>query len=312
MPHIIAIEYSESQRRQLKAEIDRLNKSGYPLSGKYDAETFGTWDKLFENAITPGLFVQREAIVVENAEILDVFPEKLSSLIEPDTADTVIILVFSTDTKNLKPIAKSITLIKPEAQIPPWKRQAWLVSLAKEQGFKISPDAAQLLADSIDSQEELRSEILKLGIYADGREITLEDAQNLSFDEGGRAMMMFLDGICANNPHDVARSLIHLRDEPMLPILAAITNRLRPALIMSLFQGKYTDEALKATGFDPAKKNYAINKARTALKIYGADKIKMFMAESARLSFLEKTSLAEGWQGFEVIIWELMMKSART
>ena len=172
MPHLIAIEYSESQRRQLKAEIERLSKSGWPLSAKYDALTFGTWDKLFETAITPGLFVQREVIVVENAETLDAFPENLSPLIEDDKADTVIILVFNTDTKNLKTIAKSITLIKPEAQVPPWKRKDWLISLAKEQGFKISPDAANLLAESIESQEELRGEILKLGIYADGREIT--------------------------------------------------------------------------------------------------------------------------------------------
>ena len=308
MPHIIAIEYSESQRRQLKAEIERLNKSGWPLSAKYDAETFGTWDKLFETAISPGLFAEREAVVVENAEIFDAFPEKLSQLVEDDKADIMIILVFNSDTKNLKPIAKSITFIKPETQIPPWKRQAWLISLAKEQGFRISYDVANLLAESIESQEELRGEILKLGIYADGREITLEDAENLSFDEGGRAMLMLLDGLCANKPNDVAKALTHLRNDFMLPVLTAVTNRLRPALIISLFQGKYTDPALKAAGFDPAKKNYAINKAKSALKFYGAERIKTFMAEAVRLSYLEKTSRAEGWQGFEAAIWSLMAK----
>ena len=121
-------------------------------------------------------------------------------------------------------------------------------------------------------------------------------------------MMTFLDGLCANNPCDVARAITHLRDEPVLPIIAAVTNRLRPALILSLFQGNDTNDALKAVGFDPAKKNYAINKARSALKIYGAERIKIFMAQSARLSFLEKTSRAEGWQGFETIMWELMAK----
>ena len=308
MPHILAIEYSESQRRQLKSEIDRLNKSDWPLSGKYDASYFGTWEKLFETAITPGLFVQRELIVVENVEILDDFPEKLSSLIEDDKADIVIILILSSDMKTLKPIQKSITIIKPEAQIPPWKRVAWLSSLAKEEGCSISHDAAQLLADSIESQEELRSEIRKLATYTGGREITLDDAENLSFDEGGRAMMIFLDGVCANNANDVARAVKYLRDEPLLPVLAAITNRLRPALIMSCFQGKYVEEALKAVGFDPTKKSYALNKAKSALKLYGAERIKMFMAKSARLSFLEKTSRAEGWQGFEAVIWELMTK----
>ncbi|MBQ4431854.1 MAG: hypothetical protein II877_10150 [Synergistaceae bacterium] len=308
MPHVIAIEYSESQRRQLKDELSRLTKAGWPLSAKYDAETFGTWQKLFETAITPGLFAERESIVIENAEILGDFPDSLASLVEPDTADTVIILVMNGDSKFLKSVAKSITLIKPEAQIPPWKRQAWLVSVAKEQGFKLSQDAASLLADSIESQEELRSEIIKLGIFADGREITAADVQSLSFDEGGRAMMMFVDGVCANNPNDVARAINHLRGDSVLPIIAAITNRLRPAVIISLFQGKYTDEALKAAGFDPVSKKYAIGKAKSALKNYGAERIKIFMAESARLSFLEKTSLAEGWQGFEAAVWGLMAK----
>ena len=308
MPRIIAIEHSESQRRQLKDELARLDKSGWPLSGKYDAETFGTWQKLFETVIAPGLFTQRETIVVENAETLGDFPDSLATLIEPDTADTVIILVMNGDSKFLKPITKSITLIKPEAQIPPWKRQAWLVSVAKEQGFKLSQDAANILADSIESQEELRSEIMKLGLYANGREITVADVQSLSFDEGGRAMMMFLDGVCANNPADVARAINHLRGEPVLPLIAAITNRLRPAMLLSLFQGKYADDVLKSAGFDPVSKKYAVNKAKSALKIYGARRVKIFMAGAARLSFLEKTSRAEGWQGFEAIIWELMTK----
>ncbi|MBQ6970797.1 MAG: hypothetical protein IJP86_00395 [Synergistaceae bacterium] len=308
MPRIIAIEHSESQRRQLKDELARLGKEGWPLSAKYDAETFGTWQKLFETVIAPGLFTQREAIVIENAEILDDFPDSLTSLIEDDKADTVIILVMNSDSKFLKAIIKSITIIKPEAQVPPWKRQGWLVSVAKEQGFKLSQEASQLLADSIESQEELRSEILKLGIYADGREITRKDVEELSFDEGGRAMMTLLDGVCADNPADVARAITHLNGDSPLPVITAITNRLRPAMILSLFQGKNADDALKSAGFDPVSKKYAVSKAKSALKIYGAKRIKIFMAESARLSFLEKTSRAEGWQGFEAIIWELMMK----
>ena len=43
--------------------------------------------------------------------------------------------------------------------------------------------------------------------------------------------------------------------------------------------------------------------------ISAALSIKMFMLKAARLSFLEKTGRAEGWEGFELIIWELMAKS---
>ncbi|MBQ7545072.1 MAG: hypothetical protein IJT02_09055 [Synergistaceae bacterium] len=308
MPHITAIEYSEAQRRQLAELLGELAKKGWPLSAKYDAQTFPSWQEMFSTIIQPGLFAEREAVVVEGAETLGDFPETLSSLLEDDKADTQIVLVFTTDTKTLKPIASAITIIKPEAQIPPWKRQSWLMDIAKSEKFKLSPDAAQLLADSIESQEELRNEVLKLGLYAEGREITQSDVEALSFDEGGRAQMMLIDGVCDNKPRDVARAIRYLRTDSILQPLAAITNRLRPAFIMSCFPERQYTEALKATDNDPVKKKYAVGKSRSALKHYGAERIKRFMLGAIRLSFLEKTSRAEGWQGFELIIWELMAK----
>ncbi|MBQ9404198.1 MAG: hypothetical protein IJU15_04365 [Synergistaceae bacterium] len=308
MPHLIAIEASESQRRQLNEKIQELSKKGWPLNGRFDSDKFGSWQALFENAITPGLFVERELIVIESADSFGAFPDELINFLEDDKADCVIILVFNNDSKNLKAVKDKIEIIKPEPQVPPWKRQAWLMDLAKQEKFAIAQEAAQLLSESIESQEELRSEIQKLALYADGREITVEDVESLSFDEGGRAQIIFLDSVCDNKPREAARALKYLKAGPLLPVLTALTNRLRPAMIISCFQGKYQDDALKACGYDPAKKNYALIKSRNAMRNFGAEAIKKFMAGSARLSFLEKTNRAEGWQGFEIILWELMMK----
>lgn len=306
MPHIIAIENSESQRRQLAEKLNELEKKNLPLTARYEAQDFETWEKLFETVIAPGLFVSREAIVIENSETLGEFPESLSSFIEDDKADCVLILIFNSDTKNLKSIKNLIEIIKPEAQLPPWERPKWLVALANEQKFKLAYDAAQLLADSIESQEELRAEINKLALYSEGKDIIkLEDVRMLSFDEGGSSLLTFLDGVCENNFLDVSRALKYLRnEESILPTLTAIANRLRPALILSCFNKKFSDEVLKALG----TKNYAAKKAQLALKNFGAEKIKIFMAKAARLSFLEKTGRAESWQGFELIIWELISK----
>lgn len=305
MPNLIAIEYSDSQRRQLSEKLNELSKKGWPLNGKYEAQSFGTWEKLFENVITPGLFVQRETIVIENSETLGEFPESLATLIEDEKADCVLILIFNSDIKNLKNIKNSITIIKPEAEIKIWERPKWLINLAKEKKFILEPDAAQLLTDSVESQEELRSEINKFAIYGEGRKITVQDVENLSFDEGGRSLLIFLDGLCANNPFDVSRALKYLRNEPsILPTLTALTNRLRPALMLSCFNNRYSEEVLRILG----TKSYAAKKAQAALKNFGADRIKIFMAKSARLSHLEKTNGSEGWHGFELIIWELMTK----
>lgn len=334
MPHIIAIENSESQRRQLSETLNSLAKKGWPLTARYEAQTFGSWPALFENAITPGLFAQREVIVIEDSEELKEFPAELSNSIEDDKADCIMILMFGAKTVNagseddneeedndeenksskrrkisplkkyLKAIENAITVIKSEPEIKPWLRKDWLIKLAKEEGFKLSPDAAQLLVDSIESQEELRSEIRKLSLYSQGRDINISEIESVSFDEGGRAQLIFLDGVCDNKPHEVSRSLKYLSDNPLPVTLAAITNRLRPALMLSCFSGKNSETALKATGAG----DYAVRKAKSALKNFGESAIKIFMAKAARLSILEKTNHTEGWQGFELILWELMAK----
>ena len=79
--------------------------------------------------------------------------------------------------------------------------------------------------------------------------------------------------------------------------------------MLSYFPESLHTDALKAADSDPVKKKYAVGKAKNALKNYAALSIKLFMLKAARLSFLEKTSRAEGWEGFELIIWELMAKT---
>ena len=198
MPRLIAIEGSESQRRQLREKIIELAREGFPLNGRFEAnnenKTFSSWHSIFENAITPGLFATREVLVIENADFLGEFPKELLNLVENNNADCVLILMFNGDSKNLKVIDKNLLeIIKPEPSIPPWKKKSWLMDLAKSQKFKLAPDAAQLLADSIESQEELRSEITKLSLFASGHEIRLSDVEELSFDEGAKAQLNIAD-----------------------------------------------------------------------------------------------------------------------
>ena len=46
--------------------------------------------------------------------------------------------------------------------------------------------------------------------------------------------------------------------------------------------------------------------ARGALRLFGAEAVKDFMLRAVRLSFAEKTSVAQGWPGFELIVWGLL------
>lgn len=339
MPRLIVIDGHEGQRRQIQEALAELERAGWPLTGKFEAGgDLPDWRALFERSMSRGLFADREAIVVESAELLGPFPDELATHIEGEGAACVVIAASSpgktsSDTKK-KASAKEeedegdavpkaqkrggvkgsfskavvdmglVTFLKGEAAVPPWKRKDWLLALAREKGLSLAPDAAALLGESIESQEELRSELEKLGTWADGREIRASDVRALSFDEGARAQLTFLDGVCQARPRDVARSLRHLRLAPLLPILTALCNRLRPALYMASFP-KAKDQAMRAIGMGQGK-DYALRMAQGALSAFGPAAVRTFMLAALRLSYLEKGPRAEGWPGFELIVWELM------
>ena len=309
MPHLIVIEGHEGQRRQLEEQIAALEGKGYSLTGKFEAgPAFNDWKGLFESAGARGLFAERQLTVSDSSEALGPFPDELAPFLEGDDADSAVIATFSGDSKKIFSKAmlalKKIAFIRAPADVPPWKRKDWLLGLAREKGFKLAPDAAALLGESIESLEELRSELDKLAVCAGGEVIGLSLVQELSFDQGGRAHLAFLDGVCQARPRDVARSLRYLRRDPVLPHLASLCNRLRPALYIAAFP-RAQGEALKAIGMGSGK-DYALRMARSALSAFGPAAVKNFMLRAARLSFLEKTSLAEGWPGFELILWDLM------
>ena len=231
--------------------------------------------------------------------------------LEGDEAESVVVATFAGDTRKIfsrETLAlKRILFLKAEASVPPWKRKDWLLGLARERGCRLNPAAAALLGESLESQEELRSELDKLSFYASGREIGVDDVRALSFDEGAKALLQFLDGLCQARHGEVVRSLRHLRSDPSpLRLLAALGNRLRPALYLACFP---EDEAaaLRASG---GPRDHAVKMSRLALGNFGAEAIKRFMLGAAGLSWREKTSAAGGWPDFELLLWELLRRAS--
>ena len=312
MSRLIVIEGHEGQRRQLAEQLEALSKKGFALAGKLEAGTaFRDWKELFASAGARGLFDARTVTVAEGAEALGPFPDELASILEDglegDEAESVVVATFAGDTRKIfsrETLAlKRILFLKAEASVPPWKRKDWLLGLARERGCRLNPAAAALLGESLESQEELRSELDKLSFYASGREIGVDDVRALSFDEGAKALLQFLDGLCQARHGEVVRSLWHLRSDPSpLRLLAALGNRLRPALYLACFP---EDEAaaLRASG---GPRDHAVRMSRLALGNFGAEAIKRFMLGAAGLSWREKTSAAGGWPDFELLLWELL------
>ena len=307
---LIVIEGHESQRRKLEELLRDLSKNGYVLTGKMEAPPQGGWPELVAASRSGGLFDDKRITVVEAAEQLGPFPVFLAEALEGEEADNVLVAVFGGDSKKIfaKEILKKITFIKGDASVPPWGRQEWLMGLAREKSYKLNAPAAALLAEFVESQEELRGELEKLALYAAGKPITVETVRQLSFDEGGNALLRFLDGVCQNRTGDVLNALRHLQSDPSpLPLLTALYNRLRPALYIACFSPETEGKVLSAAGV----REYALRMAKNALSRFGKKGVKRFMLDLIRLSYLEKTSFAEGWLGFETALWRFMGSSER-
>jgi DNA polymerase-3 subunit delta len=306
MPRFVAIEGHECQRRKLEESLSDLDKKGYVLTGKFEsASTRGGWPGIIAASRSGGLFDDKRMMVVESAEQLGAFPLTLGEFLEAD-ADDVIVAVFDGDSKKTFPkeIVKKITFVRSDASVSPWKRREWLADLAREKSCRLDSEAAALLAESVESQEELRAELDKLAFYANGESITAETVKQLSFDEGSNALLRFLDSVCQVRHKDALKALKYLQLDPSpLPLLTALYNRLRPALYIACSSPQAEKQALSAVG---ATREYALRMARSALGHFGRDGIKQFMLNLIRLSYLEKTSFAEGWIGFETALWQLL------
>jgi DNA polymerase-3 subunit delta len=307
MPRLIVIEGHESQRRKLEELLAGLSKKGHVLAGKFEAASVGGgWPEVIAASRNRGLFDDKRMTIVEGAELLGAFPPALDSYLDGDGADDVVVAVFGGDSKKTfaKESLEKIEFIRPDPSVSPWGRRDWLNGLARAQGAKLDTAAAALLTESLESQEELRAELDKLTLYANGGTITPDAVRNLSFDEGGNALLRFLDGVCQGRHGDVLNALKHLQSEPSpQPALTALYNRLRPALHIVCASPRTEARALAAVG---ANREYALRMARSALDRFGGESVKRFMLGLIRLSYLEKTSAGEGWIGFETALWRLM------
>jgi len=322
MPHLCVIPTGIAQRRQLGEYISSYNKKGYSLSSRLDVKSARgaadnkeiSWNSVFAMSRSGGLFTEKQLFVIESAENLGEFPQELEQFLDAFVeADSVVICVFANEGKALslsKTFSSSalsvIEFAEKEETVPPLKRKDWVMRLSKEFGVSIAQDAAALLAESIDEQEELRGELTKLADYSRPHQISLELVRLLSFDEGGSAMLKLLDGFSLGKAEDVISSLKYLKRDPSpLPIITALSNRLRPALYITIFENEQA--ALASLGV----RDYAARMAKQALKIYGKAAIQKFMLELVRLSFMEKTNNAEGWIGFEAALLIILGASPR-
>jgi len=310
VPHlIVAGAAGTTQRRLVSETVSKEREKGYPLAARKEG---GEWKDLLSAENCGGLFDSRRLVLVEEAQQLGKFPAGLESLLENPSSATHILLVYEEDPKAVFPkeIHPRITWLKGE-DVPRFgmARRRWAEKRALEKGVRLSADALNLLLESVEDPEELVSELAKLATVADSRPIEAEEVRSLCFDEGEKALLSLLDGLCEADRRKVTAALPHVKRRDLIPVLAALHNRFRLAFYRSAFKTprfqKTVGEALKA-------RPYQERQAAEAARHHSREGMALFLKRLCGINMGEKTGNRNGWMELELAILDLLDSSGRS
>lgn len=307
MPHLMIVSAAgTSQRRLVSDTVASEGEMGYSLSSRREG---GAWNDLLSSENGVGLFEPKRLVLVEEAQELGKFPLGMESLLEGPESCTHILLVYSDEPRSLfeKGIHARLAWLKGE-DIPRFgtARQRWVESKAGGLGLSFSLEAMGLLLDTVEDPEEMLSELKKLKEFPRGNPIGIEDVRTLCFDEGEKALLQLLDGLCEADRNKVVESFRHVRRRDLIPVVAALHNRFRLALYRSCLTSsrsrKSAGEALKA-------RPYQDRQAEQATRHYSREALSALIRDLCAVNIGEKTGNRGGWVKLEMILLDFLASS---
>ena len=205
MPQLLLIAASgTAQRRLLEETAAALEKEGYTAAGKQEG---GEWNSLLSDNMTGGLFDEKRFVVVESAFTMGPFPEKLASVVVPQS-DVILLLVYESDAKAQpskfipKDVLSKCRVVKP-VEFPRWprERQAWVTRLAGELEAPLTAQGAAMIVELLDDPEEIRAQLKSLKLLKKNGAIDAADVRQMCLDDGSRNLLRLLDGHKAGENH---------------------------------------------------------------------------------------------------------------
>ena len=307
MPHLHVISGTGAVlRRFLAGEKEKLEREGCEDISSVEA---GDWGALLSENSGRGLWSDKSAVIVEEAERLGPLPLRLAPMVEGPGADNVILLVCKPESSSLIPkeIAGRCTVSRVSSP-PPWSRERdeIVYSEAEKFGVRASRQAVFMLKEMFEDIGELAAEsgmVARMCAGRGAREITAADVEELCLSDGGRNLLKLLDGLCAGNRVDCMASLEDLSARSEFPpLIAALHNRFRLAMYLAMFKDDRAG-VVRALG----AKDYAARKAETAAGIYGAPRLMQFVTGLIRIKSNDRAGRGAGWRDLSLLVIELLM-----
>jgi DNA polymerase-3 subunit delta len=199
------------------------------------------------------LFAAAKILFVRRADELPV-PEALAELIPNGLAENSLVL----EAEKLDKRSKLYKVLEKHAAVqeltkPDRRGLPRLVQeLLQEQKLRLTPTGVKYLLASVEPEPgRLASEIQKLAVYAQGRELDVPDLKELLFSDQSENILQFLDGLGERHRRSLKqlRDLLRSGEDPnkiFFMIVSHVRNLLAIKSLTSL--GRSSEEIAKETG----------------------------------------------------------------
>ncbi|MDW8110178.1 MAG: DNA polymerase III subunit delta [Candidatus Bipolaricaulota bacterium] len=199
------------------------------------------------------LFASSKILFVRRADELPA-PEALAELIPNGLAHNYLVLEAEKLDKRGK-LYKALEKHAVVQELPKPDRRGLpklVHELLQEQKLRVTPAGVKYLLASVEPEPgRLASEIQKLAVYAQGRELDVPELKELLFSDQSESVLQFLDGLGERRRQSLKelRALLRSGEDPN-KIFFMIVSQVRSLLaIKSLAAlGKSSDEIAKETG----------------------------------------------------------------
>ena len=306
MPHLHVISGSGAAvRRLLAEETAKLLRGGCDDINSVEPRD---WCTLLSENSGRGLWSDKTAVIVEEAERLGPLPARLAPMLEGPCADNVILLVCKSDGPSIIPkeLAGRCTVSKV-TQPPPWSRERdeIIYAEAKKFGVSVSRQAVSMLKEMFEDIGELAAEagmVARVCSLKGAREITPADVGETCLSDGSRNLLKLLDGLCAGNHAHCMASLEELSARSELqPLIAALHNRFRLAMYLAVFRDDRAG-VIRAFG----ARDYAAKQAETAVRLYGAERLSEFVTGLIRITSNDRSGRGADWRDLSLLVLDLL------
>lgn len=166
----------------------------------------------------------------------------------------------------------------------------WITAETKKKGGLISPGNARLLAQMVGPDLwQMESEIEKLAVHADGREITAEDIRNLASPNIETTIFVLTDNLGAKNRRETIRTLKTLIDSGvnLIPLLFTVVSHFRTLIQVKecLAKNMNPETIIKKLKKHP----FTVKKAISQCKNFTAENLEQIYRKLLETDIAQKT-----------------------